>query len=361
MSLLSLRPARTRAVLAAGVVAAALVSPGVTMSPSYAGIACDTVPVPGDDCTAPTTSISTHPDAETTATTAAFTFAVTSTELLGVSFECRLEGPGQTPTWVDCTDAGQAPTTGAASYTDLGVGSYVFSVRATDKALGTPNVESPAKTFAWQVVTGDPGDPGAPDTTITSPPPRWLLTPFVQVDYEGDEPLVSAECKLNGVDKSCSGVNVVITGMGPGDDTLTVAGTDADGDTDPTPAVAEWTLPYRLRALALSDGWKKKSGNGYYQGDYAVTSKKGQTVKHRSGSFRSAVLVATKCPGCGKVAVTLGSTKLKTIDLDAPATKKRQAIPIGSWAQAKSGTLTVTTLTNGKNVVVEGLGFSHRP
>jgi hypothetical protein len=272
-------------------------------------------------------------------------------------------GPSQTPTWVDCTDDGLAPTTGSASYSGLEEGLYVFKVRATDKAPGTPNVESPSQSWAWEIVTdgAGTGHPGAPDTVITSAPKRWNLAPFAAVDYRGDEPLASAACTLNGGAKSCGSGSVVLTEMGPGDHTFTVAGVDAEGDQDPTPAVARWTIPYKLQALTFSSGWRKKSGSGYYQDAYAVTSRKGKTVKRPKGSFRSAVLVATKCSGCGKVAVTLGSKTLRTVDLSAASTKKRQAIPIGSWSKAKGGTLTVTTLTKGKTVIVEGIGFSDRP
>jgi hypothetical protein len=357
-----------RALLAASGVVLAVAAPLVTGPPSYAGIACGGgVPVPGDDCTAPSTVLTSGPDAETSSRVAGFSFGVSSPEPLGVDFACRLEGPSQAHDWRDCTDAapfGHVPQTGSASYEDLALGSYTFSVRATDRFPLGPNTEDTPVQVTWQVVASDPDpdpDPGSPETTITTAPSRWLLDPFTEVVYEADEPLAGAECLLDGTEKKCNQRSAVIIGMAERDHTFTVAGIDRQGDVDPTPATATWTLPSDATKLRLSSEWRTKQGRGHYQDAYATTKRKGATASRASSAFRSAVLVATRCPGCGKVAISFKGTTLRKVDLDAASTRKRRLFPLGSWAEAQRGAVTVTVLSKGKPVVVEGIGLSARP
>ena len=163
----STRPLRTRVVLAVSTVALAVAAPLVGGAPSYAGFACGApAPVPGDDCTAPTTVVTSRPDAETGSRVAGFAFEASAPEMLGVDFACKLEGPSEAHDWRDCTDAapfGQVPQTGSTSYQDLALGSYTFSVRATDRFLLGPNTEDPPVQVTWQVVAADPDpDPVAP-------------------------------------------------------------------------------------------------------------------------------------------------------------------------------------------------------
>lgn len=364
----STRSVRTRAVLAVTTVTLAVAAPLVSGPLSYAGIACGGgTPVPGDDCTAPTTLVTSRPDAETSSRVAGFTFEVSSPETLGVDFACKLEGPSQTHDWRDCTDTapfGQVPQTGSASYQDLALGSYTFSVRATDRFPFGPNTEAPPVQVSWQVVASDPDpdpDPGAPETTITTAPPRWLLDPFTEIVYEADQPLAAAQCLLDGAEKKCSQRSAVIIGMAERDHTFTVAGIDREGDVDPTPATTTWTLPWDANKVRLSSGWRTKKARGYYQDSYATTTKKGATASRASSAFRSAVLVATRCPGCGKVAISYKGTTLRKVNLDAASTKKRRLIPVDSWAKAQRGSLTVTVLSKGKPVFLEGIGLSARP
>jgi len=353
-----------RSMLLATTVAAALLASPLTAGPSYAGFACD-LDLDLDDCEAPETVLTAMPEAETSQSAAGFEFTTEVPEGR-VTFECKLEGPSQAHDWTDCTDPAfplAAESTGSRAYTGLTVGLYTFHVRATDGFLLGPNTEDPAKLWSWQVEAADPGtdpDEEAPDTILTSVPRRWHLTPYAGINYTGDEQLVDADCRLDGTEYRCSSRQAVIPNMGPGDHALTVAGIDTEGNVDPTPAVSEWTLPYQVRALHFSGGWKKKRGDGYFQESYAVTRKRGATVHMSRPSYRAVALVATRCPGCGRVEVRQGSRVLDRINLDAPRVRKRQTLQLGSWVRPRGGRLTVEVLTQGKNVTVEGMGFSAR-
>src|SRR5687768_3390 len=95
--------------------------------PSYAGAACDSpLPVPGDDCEAPETTITSKPEAETESRDAAFAFTTEKPEA-DATFECKLAGPSQSHDWSDCTTPppdGATTSNGSKSYTGLAVGSY---------------------------------------------------------------------------------------------------------------------------------------------------------------------------------------------------------------------------------------------
>jgi fibronectin type III domain protein len=79
----------------------------------------------------PTTTISTHPDASTTSTTAEFTF---DSDEAGATFACSLDG------------GKYAPCTSPANYWGLTVGDHTFTVNASSNG-----VTGPAASFNWTV------------------------------------------------------------------------------------------------------------------------------------------------------------------------------------------------------------------
>ena len=120
-------------------------------------------------------------------------------------------------------------------------------------------------------------------------------------------------------------------------------------------------MPWDVTKLRLSSGWRTKKERGHYQDVDATTARKGATASRSGSAFRSAVLVATRCPGCGKVVISYQGTTLEKVNLDAATTKVRRLIPIRSWAKGQRGALTVTVLSKDKPVVLEGIGLSSLP
>jgi hypothetical protein len=350
--------------------AALLVQP-VTAAPSYAGEFCDLpVPVPGDDCTAPETKLTGTPDvddhSETEARDAAFDFTTEAPEP-GVTFECTLTGPSQAHDWADCTTpaaSGATTSNGSRSYDDLALGDYTFSVRATDAAAGTPNTEQTPATFSWTVVEADgppPPDTEDPDTVITSGADRWHPFSYLGITYDADEHAGGFRCTLNKQDRSCGDDQVNFFGMKAGDYLFTVAAVDDAGNVDPTPAVERWSVPMNNTLFAKhSKEWEKRQGRGYFQDTYSITHDRGAFIEQAKQGFRSLVLVATRCPGCGAVDVFLKDVKLRTIDLSSTSTDKRQIIPVASWRKPHAGRVRLVVTTQDKDVIIEGLGFSAR-
>jgi len=343
----------------------------VVAAPSYAGTGCGT-PVPIGDCTPPDTTITGKPavddQSRTESPDAAFTFESQNQDASDPStFQCKLAGPSQAHDWSDCTDATQSKSgysTGSKSYTGLALGSYTFSVRATDTAdnpLDTPNTEPDPATFSWTVVEPGP-DNNAPDTTITAGADRWWPSSFLGITYASSEPPSTWQCTLNGNPRSCDDDQVTLLGMKAGDYRFSVAAVDKAGNVDPTPAEESWTVPMNNTLFQKqSKEWDRRTGHGYFQDSYSVASARGAYIEQGKRGFRSLVLVATQCRGCGKVAVYLKGDLLRRVNLSANETKKRQIIPVASWAKRHSGKVRLEVRSSGKDVIIEGLGFSALP
>ncbi len=284
----------------------------------------------------------------------------------GATFACRLDGPSQAHGWSDCTETpvtGATTSTGSRLYTGLEVGTYTFSVRATDGFALGPNTDPTPAAYSWEVVAAEgPPDTDAPNTRITSGARRWLPSTFLGLTYDADEETVGFRCTYDGAPRSCGDGQANLLAMGAGDHTFTVAAVDIDGNVDPTPAVARWTVPRDSADLKTysKKHWTKKSSNGYFRNTYAVATTRGAYVQQGNPDFRSLVVLMTRCPTCGKATVALGSKVLRTVDLRASTRRQRQVVKVASWSKPHSGKVTITVTTKGKPVIIEGLGFSDR-
>src|SRR5439155_224916 len=103
------------------------------------------------DVTAPDTTISGGPSGLTNNNTPSFTFFSADS---GVTFECKLDGPG-------ATTGSYGACTSPKSYGPLADGAYTFSVRAKDSS-GNLDPSPPTRSFVV--------DTTAPSATVTSGP-----------------------------------------------------------------------------------------------------------------------------------------------------------------------------------------------
>jgi hypothetical protein len=116
----------------------------------------ETTPPPPADTTAPETTISSAPEASTTATAANFAF---SSSEAGSTFACKYDSGS----WGGCS----SPT----SFSSVALGAHQFSVRATDSA---GNTDTTPATDVWTVTTPPPPPPPPPppaegcDQTVSS-------------------------------------------------------------------------------------------------------------------------------------------------------------------------------------------------
>ncbi len=320
--------------------------------------ACDSpVSIPGGDCSAPVTAITSSPevtaDKKTKETTAAFAFkayeaddsgSATTTETTGATFECQLTGPGQSAGFDACT----SPKT----YDNLADGDYTFAVKASDTA-DPKNTDATPETFSWTVVTTEP------NTLITSGPKRWALTRKATFGL-AISPAGSATyaCSLDGAGRLCSGSSATVR-FASGTHTFSARGRDSLGNEDGTPATRTFTMPVNNTDLK-GKGWAKGKHTGHFLKTFSKTKKKGAVLKYRSTSIKRVALVVTKGKRYGVVKVYLGKHLLKKVSLAAKRTKRKKLVDIARFSTARAGTVKVRVVSRGRPVVIEGLGLASR-
>ena len=173
--------------------------------------------------TTPDTTILTHPDAVTRATSATFTFAGID-ELMppgAFTFESSFDG---------------APFTAAISplvFSALADGLHTFAVRAIDSA---GNVDATPPAFAWRV------DTVPPDTTITVGPSGTGNTRTATFTFTSNEEDAAFLASLDGGPEADVSSPATYAHLAVGPHTLSVRAVDPAGNSDATPATRTWTI-----------------------------------------------------------------------------------------------------------------------
>jgi hypothetical protein len=124
-----------------------------------------------------------------------------------------------------------------------------------------------------------------------------------------------------------------------------------------------WSRP-RCTARSLDDRrldadarWKERRGARYDAGTYVQTDQKGARLSIAGARVRRVGVVATACPGCGTVVVRVDGIRVGKVDLDAPATRRRQVFMVGPFPRER-GAVTVTVKTRNSPVKIDGLVLS---
>jgi hypothetical protein len=169
------------------------------------------------DATPPQTSITDGPPNKTKSKSALITFSADES----ATFACSLDG------------AGESPCMPPMSLTNLGLGTHLFTVRATD-SYG--NVDSTPATFSWTV------DYKPPDTKVTKGPAAKTKAKTAKFKFTSTEANSTFQCKLDRKAwKPCTS-GVTYRGLKKGKHTFQVKGADALGNVDASPAKKSWTI-----------------------------------------------------------------------------------------------------------------------
>jgi hypothetical protein len=306
-------------------------------------------PGTGEDKVAPDTKILTKPAATTEETSASFTYKAVEADgsaTKDATFECQLEGPGQAAGFSACPASGK-------TYGPLEPGSYTFSVRASDAATPTKNVDASPATHTWTIGAATE----APQTSLAEKPGRWLLSRSTTISlFAGDAQ--SYTCTLDNRAVGCGGGFAVLRKLTSGTHVFTGAATNAAG-TDTTPARAVFTVPVNNTALKHAKGFAKKRGSGHFLNTYSLAKRKGATLSGSAKNIKRVSLVVTKGKGYGTVKVFLGKKLLKKVSLASSRTQGKRVIEVASFSKRRSGTIRIVT-TSKKPVVIEGLGIASR-
>lgn len=117
-------------------------------------------------------------------------------------------------------------------------------------------------------------------------------------------------------------------------------------------------VPLDDRAFSRRGRWSSERRSAYLLATTSRSSTQGSALVRRVRARRLA-LVARRCPSCGTVAVYLGRRLLKRVSLEGPL-RPSQVIRIRRWLLAKRGLLRLVVVSEGKPVVIDGVGTSLR-
>ena len=111
------------------------------------------------------------------------------------------------------------------------------------------------------------------------------------------------------------------------------------------------------RALSVSGGWARRTGQGFYQRTYTATTANGRTLSRSGARLARVGVVATTCAKCGTVGVYVGGRWMGRLSLYSPAAH-RQVILLLPRFSYRTGTVTLKTVSTGKTVQIDGLVIS---
>ncbi len=259
------------------------------------------------------------------------------------TFTCTLDGPSQ---------AGTKACTSPVTYSGLADGVYKFTATAKSGTVtGTP---------VSYVFTVASTTPLAPETTLTSGPPRWLLGRGTRIGLSSDQSGAHYACTLDG--KALEGCTdpVSITRLTSRTHVFRAAAINTLGVEDASPATRTFTVPVNNTGLKASTGWAKRKHRGHFLNTFSQTKRKGATLKLRRSGIKAIALVVTKGRGNGTVKVFLGRTLLKKVSLSANRTVGKRVVLVKKFSSKKRGVITVKVVSRGKPVRIEGLGVASR-
>jgi photosystem II stability/assembly factor-like uncharacterized protein len=318
------------------------------------GAATVTITVESGDDQPPTVSIDSHPPATTSAAAASFEFSGGDAGSPPVTFTCALDG------------AQAAPCSSPKNYPALADGQHSFAVQAHD---GAGNV-SPPKTWTWRI------DTHAPSAHLTGPSSAVSLASTARITWTGSDASGSgiAYYQLRykrahyntgfGAWTTPAGWQVLSstartqTGIATGDDYCwSVRAGDYAGNTSAWSAQRCRARPLDDRSLTASRGWTRAGGRGYWNGTVTTAAAKGAQLTIRGGRLSRVGIVATRCPGCGRVGIFVNGVRIGTLDLAAPRTANRRLLLLPAFAY-RTGTVSIRIISAGRPVRIDGIVVS---
>jgi hypothetical protein len=116
------------------------------------------------------------------------------------------------------------------------------------------------------------------------------------------------------------------------------------------------SLPLTADAFTYTPSFTRYSPvTGYAQTAY-WSSKAGARAKRTMVYGERIALVTVTCPECGVASVTWNGVEITRLNLYAPTKSRKQVFTVATWSTPREGTLAVDVVSDGKFVIVEGLG-----
>jgi lysozyme len=123
---------------------------------------------------------------------------------------------------------------------------------------------------------------------------------------------------------------------------------------------SEWSGE-RCSAVPLDDlsmrssGFTRRTGSVFFAGTMSKGVRRGSLLTATEVRVQDLFLVASRCRGCGKVAVSFNGRRLARIDLAARITRHRRVIRIAGFSSVRTGTIEIRVLSRRLPVKIDGL------
>jgi hypothetical protein len=301
----------------------------------------------------PTVTITSKPPQQTSQTSANFGFTAIDPAGYPLTYTCDL----------DSVPAGCDGPTGTA-YGSLSEGPHSFSVSVMN---GDREVASAS--YEWTV------DTTAPIVAATGPAHPVTLASSTTVSWTGQDNLTGIASYQVRERKARYSSGFTSWTYPSRWQALTASSVTASGlaqgwdycfavrASDPAGNVSAWTTPICTarplddRAVAVSAGWTRGTGSRYWNATITRATTYAASAARTGAELDRVAIVATRGPGMGSVAVYVGTARIGTISLAAPATHYRSLISLPSFSY-RAGTVRVKVISTGKPVQLDGLAIS---
>ena len=117
-------------------------------------------------------------------------------------------------------------------------------------------------------------------------------------------------------------------------------------------------VPLDDRALKGKRGWKRLTNSKAFRRTSLLTTKRGASLLAKNVRARSLALIATRCGRCGIVEVRHRRRLVDTVDLAQKPYGARLVNELPSVKRLRKGKVTITVVSSGQRVVIDGLGVS---
>ena len=130
--------------------------------------------------------------------------------------------------------------------------------------------------------------------------------------------------------------------------------------------VSRWSRPSCVaaplddRALRASAGWTRGTGARFYKSTHTSAHKRGAVLRKPNVRATQLGVVATVCPRCGRIGVYDDGRLIRRIDLSASKARNRRLILLPRTRVARTGVITIKTLSARKLVRIDGLAIHQR-
>jgi len=116
------------------------------------------------------------------------------------------------------------------------------------------------------------------------------------------------------------------------------------------------TVPLDDRAMKAS-GFARRTGSAFFARTMSKARRRGSVLTANEVRVKDLYLVATRCAGCGKVAVSFNGRRLAKIDLDAGRTRHKRVIRIADFSSVRTGTIRIRVISRARPVKIDGLSL----